>query len=103
MVEDGQVCNPPAREIFNPLVVEKAVSSHSFLVRGTVWQTLTDEIEFTEGMEIERGFISPYFVKNQEAVGPLFVPQPWPRPLSDHRSPQLVLPCPHFVHGHSRP
>lgn len=29
-------------------------------------QTLTDEIEFTEGMEIERGFISPYFVKNQE-------------------------------------
>ena len=33
-----------------------------------VWQTLTDEIEFTEGMEIERGFISPYFVKNQEAV-----------------------------------
>ena len=33
-----------------------------------IWQTLTDEIEFTEGMEIERGFISPYFVKNQEAV-----------------------------------
>merc|ERR1719440_335542 len=30
-------------------------------------QTLMDEIDFTEGMEIERGFISPYFVKNQEA------------------------------------
>jgi chaperonin GroEL len=30
-------------------------------------QTLTDEIEFTEGMEIERGYISPYFVKNQES------------------------------------
>ena len=30
-------------------------------------QTLTDEIDFTEGMEIDRGFISPYFVKNQEA------------------------------------
>lgn len=30
-------------------------------------QTLTDEIDFTEGMEIERGFISPYFVKNQES------------------------------------
>ena len=30
-------------------------------------QTLTDEVEFTEGMEIERGFISPYFVKNQES------------------------------------
>jgi len=29
-------------------------------------QTLTDEIDFTEGMEIERGFVSPYFVKNQE-------------------------------------
>merc|ERR1719263_2207538 len=30
-------------------------------------QTLMDEIDFTEGMEIERGYISPYFVKNQEA------------------------------------
>jgi len=30
-------------------------------------QTLTDEIDFTEGMDIERGFLSPYFVKNQEA------------------------------------
>jgi chaperonin GroEL len=30
-------------------------------------QTLMDEIDFTEGMEIERGFVSPYFVKNQEA------------------------------------
>jgi len=30
-------------------------------------QTLTDEIDFTEGMEIDRGFTSPYFVKNQEA------------------------------------
>jgi len=29
-------------------------------------QTLTDEIDFTEGMEIDRGFVSPYFVKNQE-------------------------------------
>lgn len=29
-------------------------------------QTLIDEIEFTEGMEIERGYISPYFVQNQE-------------------------------------
>jgi len=30
-------------------------------------QTLMDEIDFTEGMEIERGFVSPYFVKNQES------------------------------------
>uniref|UniRef100_A0A7S3F3G9 Uncharacterized protein n=1 Tax=Haptolina ericina TaxID=156174 RepID=A0A7S3F3G9_9EUKA len=29
-------------------------------------QTLVDEIDFTEGMEIDRGFVSPYFVKNQE-------------------------------------
>ncbi|KAL1525899.1 hypothetical protein AB1Y20_020727 [Prymnesium parvum] len=29
-------------------------------------QTLVDEIDFTEGMEIERGYISPYFVQNQE-------------------------------------
>lgn len=29
-------------------------------------QTLVDEIEFTEGLTIERGYISPYFVKDQE-------------------------------------
>jgi len=29
-------------------------------------QTLTDEIEFTEGLTIDRGFISPYLVKDQE-------------------------------------
>merc|ERR1740124_1832417 len=29
-------------------------------------QTLFDEIEFTEGLTIDRGFISPYFVKDQE-------------------------------------
>jgi len=29
-------------------------------------QTLVDEIDFTEGMEIDRGYVSPYFVKNQE-------------------------------------
>jgi chaperonin GroEL len=29
-------------------------------------QTLVDEIDFTEGMEIDRGFVSPYFVKSQE-------------------------------------
>lgn len=30
-------------------------------------QVLTDEIDFTEGMEIDRGYSSPYFVKNQES------------------------------------
>ncbi|KAG8466699.1 hypothetical protein KFE25_008078 [Diacronema lutheri] len=29
-------------------------------------QVLSDEIDFTEGMEIDRGYSSPYFVKNQE-------------------------------------
>ena len=29
-------------------------------------QTLIDEIEFTEGYTIDRGFVSPYFVKDQE-------------------------------------
>lgn len=29
-------------------------------------QTLFDEVEFTEGLTIDRGFISPYFVKDQE-------------------------------------
>jgi chaperonin GroEL len=29
-------------------------------------QTLVDEIEFTEGLTIDRGYLSPYFVKDQE-------------------------------------
>lgn len=29
-------------------------------------QTLVDEVEFTEGLTIDRGFLSPYFVKDQE-------------------------------------
>ena len=29
-------------------------------------QTLVDEIEFTEGLTIDRGFLSPYFVKDTE-------------------------------------
>jgi len=29
-------------------------------------QTLFDEIEFTEGLTIDRGYVSPYFVKDQE-------------------------------------
>ena len=29
---------------------------------------LDDEIEFVEGMEIDRGFISPYFSTNQERM-----------------------------------
>jgi chaperonin GroEL len=29
-------------------------------------QTLVDEIEFTEGLSIDRGYLSPYFVKDNE-------------------------------------
>ncbi len=29
-------------------------------------QTVQDEVEFTEGLSIDRGYISPYFVKDQE-------------------------------------
>ena len=29
-------------------------------------QTLFDEVEFTEGLTIDRGYLSPYFVKDQE-------------------------------------
>lgn len=29
-------------------------------------QTLGDEVEFTEGLTIDRGFLSPYFISDQE-------------------------------------
>ena len=45
----------------------RCTSSHVSIRALVLEQTLMDEIDFTEGMEIERGFISPYFVKNQEA------------------------------------
>lgn len=42
-------------------------------------QSLTDEVDFTEGMELDRGFISPYFVKDQE------------RQVADMRNPRLLI------------
>merc|ERR1712028_229552 len=39
-------------------------------------QTLNDEVEFTEGLTIDRGYISPYFVKDQERqIGELVNPR----------------------------
>jgi chaperonin GroEL len=42
-------------------------------------QTLLDEIEFTEGLSIDRGFLSPYFVKDTE------------RQLCEMQSPRVLV------------
>eukprot|EP00172_Hildenbrandia_rubra_P000265 Plantae.Rhodophyta-Hildenbrandia_rubra.ctg1117.p1 GENE.Plantae.Rhodophyta-Hildenbrandia_rubra.ctg1117~~Plantae.Rhodophyta-Hildenbrandia_rubra.ctg1117.p1 ORF type:complete len:627 (-),score=154.92 Plantae.Rhodophyta-Hildenbrandia_rubra.ctg1117:1393-3180(-) len=42
-------------------------------------QSLNDELQFTEGMELDRGFISPYFVKDQE------------RQVADMKNPRLLI------------
>jgi chaperonin GroEL len=43
---------------------EKIGESGSTIVEES--QTLLDEIEFTDGLTIERGFVSPYFIKDTE-------------------------------------
>eukprot|EP00349_Pseudokeronopsis_sp_Brazil_P001851 CAMPEP_0202957886 /NCGR_PEP_ID=MMETSP1396-20130829/2259_1 /ASSEMBLY_ACC=CAM_ASM_000872 /TAXON_ID= /ORGANISM="Pseudokeronopsis sp., Strain Brazil" /LENGTH=576 /DNA_ID=CAMNT_0049675615 /DNA_START=38 /DNA_END=1768 /DNA_ORIENTATION=+ len=43
---------------------EKLGESGSTVVEES--QTLVDELEFTEGLSIDRGFLSPYFVKDPE-------------------------------------
>mmetsp|Transcript_9039 Transcript_9039/g.27173 ORF Transcript_9039/g.27173 Transcript_9039/m.27173 type:complete len:577 (+) Transcript_9039:66-1796(+) len=43
---------------------ERAGVSGSTIVEES--QSLEDEIEFTEGMELDRGYISPYFINDQE-------------------------------------
>lgn len=42
-------------------------------------QTLLDEVEFTEGLSIDRGFLSPYFVKDTE------------RQLCEFQSPRVLV------------
>ena len=42
-------------------------------------QSLGNSVEFTEGMELDRGFISPYFVKDQE------------RQVADMRRPRVLI------------
>ena len=42
-------------------------------------QTLYDKIEFTKGLTIDRGYISPYFVKDQE------------HPVADLVSPHVLV------------
>ena len=55
-------------------------------------QTLTDEIEFTEGMEIERGYISPYFVRRLTPI-PIPNPNPHPKPDPDQVKNQETQTC----------
>lgn len=57
-------------------------------------QTLTDEIEFTEGMEIERGYISPYFVTEPvDTAAASAAAAPHGRPCHSH-GPGRSLPQP---------
>jgi chaperonin GroEL len=42
-------------------------------------QTLTDEVEFTEGLTVDRGYVSPYFVNDQE------------RQLCELRDPRILV------------
>lgn len=71
-------CPAPTSIMLPPHPLSIAYLSHSFqcypltltrfrrLSPRALCQTLIDEIDFTEGMEIERGYLSPYFVQNQE-------------------------------------
>eukprot|EP00188_Purpureofilum_apyrenoidigerum_P001399 Plantae.Rhodophyta-Purpureofilum_apyrenoidigerum.ctg17657.p1 GENE.Plantae.Rhodophyta-Purpureofilum_apyrenoidigerum.ctg17657~~Plantae.Rhodophyta-Purpureofilum_apyrenoidigerum.ctg17657.p1 ORF type:complete len:577 (+),score=150.85 Plantae.Rhodophyta-Purpureofilum_apyrenoidigerum.ctg17657:303-2033(+) len=43
---------------------ERAGGTGSTVVEES--QSLDDEVEFTEGMELDRGYISPYFINDQE-------------------------------------
>lgn len=42
-------------------------------------QTLGDEVEFTEGLTIDRGFLSPYFISDQE------------RSLCEFKNPKVII------------
>lgn len=56
--------NSPSMGAIIAKAYEKVGDTGSTVVEES--QTLTDEIEFTEGLSIERGYLSPYFVKDSE-------------------------------------
>jgi len=56
--------NSPSMGAIIAKAYEKIGETGSTVVEES--QTLIDEIEFTEGLSIDRGFLSPYFVKDTE-------------------------------------
>ncbi len=56
--------NSPTMGAIIAKAYEKVGDTGSTVVEES--QTLLDEIEFTEGLSIDRGFLSPYFVKDNE-------------------------------------
>jgi chaperonin GroEL len=56
--------NSPSMGAIIAKAYEKVGETGSTVVEES--QTLIDEVEFTEGLSIDRGFLSPYFVKDTE-------------------------------------
>jgi chaperonin GroEL len=56
--------NSPSMGAIIAKAYEKVGENGSTVVEES--QTLIDEVEFTEGLSIDRGFLSPYFVKDTE-------------------------------------
>jgi len=56
--------NSPTMGAIIAKAYEKVGETGSTVVEES--QTLNDEVEFTEGLTIDRGFLSPYFVKDTE-------------------------------------
>ena len=56
--------NSPSMGAIIAKAYEKVGDTGSTVVEES--QTLTDEVEFTEGLTIDRGYLSPYFVKDTE-------------------------------------
>ena len=67
-------------------------------------QTLVDEIEFTEGLTIDRGFLSPYFVKDTERQICEMVNSPLPlsltHPLTQPLKHMIIYPLSLPIHTH---
>lgn len=69
--------NSPSMGAIIAKAYEKVGDTGSTVVEES--QTLVDEVEFTEGLSIDRGFLSPYFVKDNE------------RQICEMQSPRLLV------------